>query len=221
MLKRFVSILVLSCAAAVPLGAADSGYFGTWKLNAARSDFGPVTVAFARAGDEWTQTQDGKSYTFKMDGKAYPTTLPGATEVWKQADPSTWEVTTTANGKILAVDSYKLSADGKTLTDTTKVTDPTQPGGGSAVFHRTGGGPGLAGGWTGTFKQDPFTLVIERYETDGVIYRVSGAFDVKGRFDGKPYPMTGRSPHPGVRRRSPRQVHTVSRASNSSLANRR
>ena len=47
------------------------------------------------------------------------------------------------------------------------------------------------GSWKGTVKQDPFTVTVQRYENDGLIYSVVGAFEVKAHFDGKPYPMTG------------------------------
>jgi hypothetical protein len=191
MRKRFASLVVLLSTAAVTIGGADAGYFGTWRLNPAKSDFGPVSMVFSRVGDTWTVTQDGKSYTFKMDGKSYPTSQPPVTEVWRQVATTTWEVTSAVDGNRVAVDTYTLSADGKTLTDTGKPDDPSTPGGGYAEYHRAGGGTGLTGTWKGTARQEPFTLQIAPNENDGLIYRVVGGFEVKGRFDGKPYPMTG------------------------------
>jgi len=187
-----VRALILLAAAVVLVNAADAPYFGTWRLNPAKSDFGPVTVTYAQTNDGWTATEDGKSYTFKMDGKSYPTADPRVTEVWKQQNPTTWEVRTAIEGKATFVDVYTLSADGKTLTDTGKAVEKEQAGNGSAVFHRAGGGTGLAGTWNGKVKQDPFTLVIEPHESDGLIFRVPTGFEVKAHFDGKPYPMTGR-----------------------------
>jgi hypothetical protein len=192
MRKRFASLVMLLSTAAVTIGGADAGYFGTWRLNPAKSDFGTVSMAFSRNGDTWTATQDGKSYTFKMDGNSYPTSQPPATEVWKQVDTTTWQVTAALDGKRVGVDTYTLSADGKTLTDTGKADDPSaMPGWGSAEYHRAGGGTGLAGTWNGKARQEPFTLQIAPSENDGLIYRVVGVFEVKGHFDGKPSPMTG------------------------------
>src|SRR3954465_12219853 len=108
MRKRLASIVVLVSTADVTIGGTDAAYFGTWRLNSAKSDFGPVSIVFARTGDTWTATQEGKSYTFKMDGNVHPTTLPTATEAWKEVDPTTWQVTTAVNGKRIGVETYTL-----------------------------------------------------------------------------------------------------------------
>jgi len=185
MTKQVVAAM-LFVAVSASARATEAQYFGTWRLNPAKSDFGPLTIAFAHDGDAWTATQDGRSHTFKMDGKPHPADA-GTTEVWKQVDSNTWEVTTALNGKTVVVDRYKLSTDGKTLTDTAE----SAPGAESAVLRREGQGTGLVGTWKGTVKQDPFTVTVQPYENDGLIYSVVGAFEVKAHFDGKPYPMTG------------------------------
>ena len=121
------TILVVASLVAI-VAAADAPYFGTWKLNPAKSDFGPFTMTFSHTGDEWHRKQsDGKSYTFKMDGKPYAAEA-GDTEAWKQLGPKTWEVTDGLNGKVVASDTYSLSPDGRTLTVTSKPTDPNGRG---------------------------------------------------------------------------------------------
>lgn len=187
--KRIVGALIVLATAA--LGAADAPYFGRWKLNTSKSDLGSTQLTFSRvSGDELQQTQDGRSYKFKLDGKAYPEPL-GSTVTWKQVDSNTWEATSRLNGKVAAVDIYKLSPDGKTLTDTSKLQDTKQALEGSVVLHRTGGGPGLLGTWKGTPTISAFMLELVPYENDGLIFRIPDVFESKAHFDDKPYPMTG------------------------------
>lgn len=187
--KRIVGAVV--AVASITLGAADAPYFGRWKLNAAKTDLGPTQVAFSRVGtDRWQQTEDGKSYKFTMDGKFYPDAYGGMV-AWKQLDASSWLATRQLNGKTVAVVSYKLSADGKTLTDTTKLHGADPPVEVAAVLRRTGGGPDLVGTWTGTPTISSFMLEVIPQDGDGLIFRVPDAFETKARFDGKPYPVTG------------------------------
>lgn len=188
--KRMVCAWI--AAATVSIAAADAPFFGRWKLNTSKSDLGSSQVTFSRvAGDELQHTyEDGRSYKFKMDGKAYPEPF-GGTATWKQVDANTWEVTSRLNGKVAAIDTYKLSPDGNTLTDTSKLPSTKDPLEASVVLHRTGGGPGLPGTWKGTPTISVFTLELVPFENDGLIFRIPDVFESKARFDGTPYPMTG------------------------------
>jgi hypothetical protein len=70
----------------------------------------------------------------------------GQTAAWKKVNTNTWETVNKLNGKPVSNDTDTVSADGKALTYTTKV---SKPDGGteeeSMVFARASGGPGLAG----------------------------------------------------------------------------
>ncbi|MBZ5728513.1 MAG: hypothetical protein LAP87_26465 [Acidobacteriia bacterium] len=138
----------LFLAAAGLLAAADAPYMGKWKLNPAKSDFGQTTISFAKTSSGDMQfTAEGQSYTFKTDGKDTPA-LFGTTAAWKQVDANTWETTYKINGKVLSVDTTKLSADGKSLTVESK---GTKPDGGPfddvTVFQAVDGTSGIAGKW--------------------------------------------------------------------------
>ena len=88
------------------------------KVNLAKSDFGQTTVRFeSLRGGEWQTTAFGITYKFKMDGKDYPDSM-GGTAAWKAVDANTWELVAKAKRKV--TDTFKLGADGKTLTDTAK-----------------------------------------------------------------------------------------------------
>ena len=82
-----------------------------------------------------------------MDGHDYPDGMGGMV-AWKAVDANTWQMVAKANGKVTETDTFKLSSDGKTLTDTAK---QMKADGGSldstAVYDRVSGGPSIAGKW--------------------------------------------------------------------------
>lgn len=59
---------------------------------------------------------------FKLDGKEYnpkgPAVAAGTTVSGKKVDENKMELTYKLKGKVTDTDSWELSADGKTLTDT-------------------------------------------------------------------------------------------------------
>ena len=186
---------VLLLAAAGTLAAAGPSYFGKWKFNPGKSDFGESTVTFAQTATGAMQlTADGQSFTFQADGKDYPTPY-GETAAWKQIDASTWETIHKLNGKTLATDTVKLSADGQMLTIESK---GTKPAGGAfentTAFQRVSGTAGLAGQWkTRNVKSSsPETLELAASGENGLLFqspdiRMTSA----AKFDGKDYPVTG------------------------------
>src|ERR1019366_9789091 len=100
----------------VVLVAADASYVGKWKMNAAKSDFGETTLTFAPAPSGGMQmTVDGQTYTFKTDGKDYDGAFDSKMS-WKSIDAGTWEATNKMGAKVLSTDTYKVSADGKSLS---------------------------------------------------------------------------------------------------------
>lgn len=180
---------------AATLLAADLPYSGKWKLNAAKSDFGEMTVTYEQmAGGEMKFTADALSYTFKADGKEYPTPW-GTTAAWKSVDATTWEATNRANAKVIGTDTVKLSADGKTLTVNSKNVKATGGTSDSAVvLQRVSGGPGLAGKWkTANVKaSSPGVLEVAAKGADGLTLTYvdqNGVCDAK--LDGKDHPAAG------------------------------
>jgi hypothetical protein len=188
-------MFVLTLAAAAVLAAGSLPHTGKWKLNLAKSDFGETTMAVADLGSgEMQFTTAGQSYKFKMDGKEYPG-LFGQTAVWKKVDASTWEETEKLNGKVLSTSSYKLAADGKSLTAVAKT---IKPEGGeveeTVVYDRESGGPGLPGKWkTKNFKSSsPSLLEMTVSDENGVKLAMADfKLTCEAKFDGKEYPCTG------------------------------
>jgi hypothetical protein len=153
--------LLSVCSFAALTMAATLPYAGKWKVNLAKSDFGQTTVTIeSLPGGQWQSTAFGITYKFKMDGNDYPDNM-GGTAAWKAVDRNTWELVAKANGKVTETDTFKLSADGKTLTDAVR---QMKADGGSidstTVYQRVSGGPSLTGKWR-TQKVSGASGVIE------------------------------------------------------------
>ena len=195
------NVLLGILAAGVSLAAADLPYVGKWKTNLAKSDFGSTTVTYqSLPAGEWQSTADGQSYKFKLDGKDYSDGL-GNTAAWKSVDASTWQTTWKLNGKVLAVDTLKLGADGKSLAIATKGTKPNGEAiDNTATFERVSGGPGLAGKWqTKTVKSSsPSVVELSTSGSDGLKYSEPAmGLTCDGKLDSKDYPCTGPTLPPG------------------------
>jgi hypothetical protein len=131
----------MTLAVAAAVGAqAPKGLVGTWTLDAAKSSFSPgpapksMTIVYSAAGADGVKIvvdmtpPDGAAQHWEMtahyDGKEYPVTgNPTADTISiKQIDDLNGESTFKKDGKVTATNVRKLSADGKTLTITSKGT---------------------------------------------------------------------------------------------------
>ncbi|PWU10536.1 MAG: hypothetical protein C5B51_04060 [Terriglobia bacterium] len=192
--------LLLLCSIVSAGMAADLPYVGKWKPNLAKSDFGQTFMTLeSLPGGEWQSTAFGITYKFKMDGKDYSDSLGGAV-AWKAIDASTWEMVAKANGKVTETDTFKLGADGKTLTDNAK---QMKAGGGSiestTVYERVSGGPALAGKWK-TKKVSGASGILEMTASGsgGLIFKdLDMGMSCDAKLDGKDYPCQGPLMPPG------------------------
>jgi len=112
---------------------------GTWKLNEAKSKFGPGatknhTVKYEAAGDNIKVTVDGTTadgkavhseWTGKFDGKDYPCTGDPTIDsrAYTKINDHTLELTNKLSGKVTTTGRIVVSPDGKTRTVTTTSTD--------------------------------------------------------------------------------------------------
>jgi hypothetical protein len=194
-LFRVILLVAVAGVAATVLIAADPPYVGTWKLNPARSNFGETTVTYeAMADGQMKVTVSGQSFTFKADGKDYATPF-GSVTAWKAVDASTWEVTNKADAKLTGTATYKLAADGKTLTvDNKNIMPSGETTRDTAVYERVSGGPGLAGKWkTKNVKiGSPGTVTIAPNGPDGLVLTfVEEKGTCSAKFDGKDHAASG------------------------------
>jgi hypothetical protein len=135
-MKLKVILLTLAVFfAGVVVYAADDTNIGTWKLNEAKSKFGPGasknnTVVIEAAGDMIKVTVDGtdgsgnpahNEWTGKFDGKYYAVTgnPTSDTRSYKMINSRTWALAEKKGNKIVITGRITVSRDGKTRTVTT------------------------------------------------------------------------------------------------------
>jgi hypothetical protein len=142
--KTRVLLALLTASIVAGIGSstqaqAPKGLAGTWKLNATKSTFSPgpapksMSVTYAPVANGVkiavdVTPADGPAQHWEMtgtyDGKDYPVTgNPNADMAsFKLVDDLTGESTFKKAGKVTATNTRVLSADGKTLTVTSKGT---------------------------------------------------------------------------------------------------
>ena len=139
MKARKVALTLALCLAGAALCMAQSSMMGTWKLNEAKSKFGPgatknSTVTYEAAGDNIKVTVDGtdssgasvhSEWTGKFDGKDYPVTGDSTsdTRAYRKIDARTTTFTAKKDGNVTVKGRIVLSADGKARTVTTSMTN--------------------------------------------------------------------------------------------------
>jgi len=137
-----LKVIVLTLAvlfAGVAVTAADDPNMGTWKLNEAKSKFGPGatknhTVAYEAAGDMIKVIVDGtdgsgnathNEWTGKFDGKYYAVTGDATSDMrkYRRINSRTLALTAKQGTKITLTGRITVSRDGKTRTVTTTGTN--------------------------------------------------------------------------------------------------
>lgn len=141
MKTRTILASVVAFFAGLALCYAAAPHIGTWKLNEAKSKFGPgatknttVVYEIVGSGDNVKiivdgMDKDGKSvhseWTGKFDGKDYPVTGNPVEDArtYTKVDDRTLDFTSKKGGKATLTGRVAVSADGKTRTVTTTATD--------------------------------------------------------------------------------------------------
>ena len=136
--KTILMTLVVLFAGAAACLAADAN-MGTWKLNEAKSKFGPgatknMTVVYEVVGDKVKVTVDGidgdgkpvhQEWTGSFDSKDYPVVGDPASDSrsYKRVDANTMDLTSKKGGKVTVTGRIVVAADGKSRTLTTTGTN--------------------------------------------------------------------------------------------------
>jgi len=199
--RVFQSLLVASLVAGT-LWAASDPFAGKWKLNPSKSRF-PDEMKVKAAGENRYAFDfgAGNPETIVADGTDQPgifgTTLSVTVE-----GPDTWKVVRKKGGHTLLTAVWKLSQDGKTLTDTFR---GNQPDGSTLsldyVYKRTTAGSGFAATWESVSEKmnSAYELQIQSYEGDGLAFIAPAEKETRNlKFDGKDYPDLGPNVSPGA-----------------------
>ena len=201
MSKRAFQLLLVAWLVAGTLCAADDPFVGKWKLNPSQSRFpDEMKVKAAGANRYAFDFGAGNPETIAADGTDQPgifgTTLSVTIE-----GPDTWKVVRKKNGRTLLTGIWKLSEDGKSLSDTYR---ENQPDGSTLsmdyVYKRTTEGSGFAATWESVSEKmnSLYELQIQRYGGDGLAFITPAEHETRNlRFDGKDYPDAGPDVSPG------------------------
>jgi hypothetical protein len=127
------------CLAAVAIGFAADPNVGSWKLNEAKSKIAAgaaknLTVVYTAEGDNYKCVVDGvdgagkpthNEWTGKFDGKDYPVTGDPSADArsLKVVSPGHYALANKKDGKTVLTGTVEFSADSKTRTLTTHMTN--------------------------------------------------------------------------------------------------
>ena len=189
-------VLCITAAVAVPAFAADNPWFGTWKLDVAKSHMTGDTFTYSKAANGMVHYSNGPiSFDFTANGIDYPV-MSNATTNWVTTGPLQWKETDKTNGTVTATSDIKLTPDCKTMNI---VSTGTRPDGTSfrdeAVYVKTKSDGCLEGTWKGTkaTQSAPPDFVISAGSSpDSWKWEITGWKEtVEGKTDGSDLAITG------------------------------
>jgi hypothetical protein len=191
MLRCSLLLLVLVAIAT----AADDPFIGKWKLSLAKSKLTGQTIDIQEVSpDHYKFQEDEHSDIIFADGLDHVTHFGDSMAITKQND-DTWAITYKRGETVLMNTTWKISADGKTLTYTATGTRPNgQHFRNQMNLKRTSGTSGLAGTWetTNVSLSSPSEIYIAPWDTGGhLITFPDTSQTVRMRFDGKEYRDAG------------------------------
>jgi hypothetical protein len=196
MFQRTFAWLLAGCLVAGTSRAAREPFIGDWKLNPSKSKLTDQMKVESIAANKYSLdfTGDGSAETIVTDGTDQPG-YSGTTLSITVEGPDSWKVVRKKEGRIIITAKWKLSQDGKTLTD-----DFTGTGANGSTFNlkyvyqRKAGTSGFAGTWESTSEtlDSVFVLQIRPYQGDGLSFIDPSEEETKSvKFDGKDYPNVG------------------------------
>jgi len=187
---------VIGCGVAVfmmvagPTSAQEPTFTGTWKLNMAKSQLSGQTATFQKKPDGLLHfDSQGFAYDFDLEGKEHPTP-DGGTTAWREVNPTTWETTSRANGKVIVTSRSVLKGDSLSVEMQMKKPDGTSSDM-TMNWTRVSGGPGFLGTWKSTEVKGAAPIMeLSVKGATGITIKVPEVqMACTGGFDGKDYPV--------------------------------
>jgi hypothetical protein len=197
MSKTGLAILVAVGLGAATAQAADAPFVGYWKLDPAKSRLPDRMVVEAKGGQTYAFDFGDGPETIVVDGTDQKGEGGTQLSVKPQA-PDTWIVERKQGGRRLLTATWKLSRDGRTLTDEFRQVGPDMSM--DYVYRRTGRGSGFAGDWRSVREtmNSPVSLQVTPFQGDGLAFAsVESRVTRNVRFDGADYPDAGENARPG------------------------
>jgi hypothetical protein len=192
-----LQMTLLGCLLASQSWAAADPLIGKWKLNPQKSIIPDEMKVDALGGNKYVfNFVPGFSETIVVDGTDQPG-LNGTTLAVTAEGSDAWKVVRKLDGKTIITANWKLSPDGKTLTDHfTNLPPNGTPSTVDIAYKRTAGTSGFAGTWDSANQPiDVFEIQIEAYEGDGFsVINPSRGTTTRLKFDGQDHPGSGNVP---------------------------
>ncbi len=201
MFKRVPEIVLALCLASSMARAAESPFIGEWKLDSSKSRMPDEMKVQPKGSNEYAFDFGAGAETIVVDGSEQPG-YGGTLLSVKAEAPDTWTVERKKNGRLLIKATWKLSADGRTLTDYYRQFEPD----GSTlsmdyVYQRSGGGSGFAGDWQSIKEtmNSPLLMQVKEFQGDGLSFITPSLNQTKNlKFDGQDHLKEGSSADKGV-----------------------
>jgi hypothetical protein len=184
-----IAAVVLPLAASTAVAQSPS-FAGSWKLNLAKSQLGGMVYSIGKTpSGMFHYSGGGFEADFDLTGKER--VMPsGLAIIGKELSPTSWKLTFRMNGK--TVQTSHLTVTGNSITN---VADAIGADGKTTqqktTDTRVSGGPGFPGKWkAGEVAGATTTLKITLAGANGITITIPEFQNtVKGRFDGKDYPV--------------------------------
>ena len=199
MFKGILGILLAAFVAipgGVTAGTAVNPFIGEWKLDSSRSRTPDEMKVESKGGNTYVFDFGGGPETIVADGTDQKGLSGTLLSVQKEA-ADTWIVKRKLDGRLMLRATWKLSPDGKTLTDYYREFETD----GSTVsldyvYERTGAGTGFAADWQSIKETNnsPILMHVKAFDGDGLSF-ISEHRTRNVKFDGKDYPVE--EPNPG------------------------
>jgi len=195
MSRRSFQVMAAACLFAGALWAGSDSFVGKWKLNPSRTHLtDQMKIEAAGAHKYVFDFGGGNLETVVADGTDQPG-ISGTTLSVTIFGPATWRIVRKKQGRVLLSAIWKLSPDGKTLTDTFRGNLPD----GSMlsvddVYKRLGPGSGFVGTWETENEKviSAYEVQIQLSAGDGLSFITPAEHETQSmKFDGKDYPAVG------------------------------
>jgi hypothetical protein len=200
--NRTLSFILISCWTVSAFSASTDPFVGKWKVNASQSKIADQMSIQAVGENKYRLTfaGTGETETVAADGTDQPG-LSGSMLSVTIEQPDAWTIVRKKEGHIVLTAKWKLSKDGKTLTD---AFTSNRPDGSTStinmVYTRAAGNSGIPGTWETTdVKLDAvYELEIRPYDSDGLSFISNAAPPRNIKFDGQEHLDSATGPTLGV-----------------------
>jgi hypothetical protein len=202
--QRKLEILLTFClAASIAIAgnsaraAAENPFIGEWTLDSSKSRMPDEMKVESKGGNTYAFDFGGGVETIVADG-SFQKGLYDSLLSAKAESPDTWIVARQKDGHLMLRATWKLSANGDTLTDYYREFAPdgsTVSASMDYVYQRTGAtGSGFAADWQSVKEtiNSPYVVEVKPYQGDGLSFTNTFQHSTRNmKFDGKDHPDEG------------------------------